>query len=596
MYSKLFSIALAGLMLGACSSDDVVDNGPVGPSGSGTGYVNLSIKLPTVPASRANDDFDHGDASEYAVKDASLILFESSSSETADDATFSGAYTLKLNFKDAGSNTITTTANATQMINGISKEKVYALVVLNNNGMFTINGQAGLTVGQTSLNASSKISDLNDAVKNVIGSSTWTGEGGFLMSNAALTEDRGGPSFISGNGPVQVLAVFDKAKIHETEEAAVLDPATVVYVQRAVAKVTVGSDVTQTGAEGDADRLNVEVEGWVLDQTNKTSKLIPAVSGYATWKNYATNASSITDKYRFVGSSSVGKNIDGKDLYRIYWGDDFNYSATNRSADLNFRANGSTLTDNECIKKDASAYCFENTTDVTGMTASNCTRIIVKASFNSGNPFFIIDGNVNVKEGAFMTKADDVEKEVAARIIAADKVWIEKNLKSGQTLTNEDFDITLAELKAGDIKVNDVRLTIAGSAKFSDGVVTESKLTEWKNKAAEVIGIEYYANGEAYYPVTIAHFGDGLTPWNNGETPLPTANGVYPTQSRDQNYLGRFGVLRNNWYKINVTSIRAIGSPTIEEATGEPVDGKDSYVSVTVNTLPWAVRTQDAEL
>ena len=77
---KIFSIALAALMLGACSNDEVVQDGGSDPvwNSDGKGYVSFSIQLPTQPNTRAWDDskhFDDGTPSEYKVENATLILF-----------------------------------------------------------------------------------------------------------------------------------------------------------------------------------------------------------------------------------------------------------------------------------------------------------------------------------------------------------------------------------------------------------------------------------------------------------------------------------------------------------------------------------------
>lgn len=71
------------------------------------------------------------------------------------------------------------------------------------------------------------------------------------------------------------------------------------------------------------------------------------------------------------------------------------------------------------------------------------------------------------------------------------------------------------------------------------------------------IKVATYENGISYYPVRIKHFGDDLTPWKKTEAPEPTVSGgAYPTANQAANYLGRYGVLRNNWYNIDVTGIK----------------------------------------
>ena len=77
--SLLFSAVLAGLMLGSCSSSDDLNGGNTPANQDGSGYVSLSLNLPTRSGSMsraANDQFDDGLADEYAVNDGTLLLFE----------------------------------------------------------------------------------------------------------------------------------------------------------------------------------------------------------------------------------------------------------------------------------------------------------------------------------------------------------------------------------------------------------------------------------------------------------------------------------------------------------------------------------------
>ncbi len=594
-YFNLFSIAVVGLMLGACSNEDIVDDkGGAQWNNEGTGYVNLSIKLPTTANTTrgVNDQFDDGKAEEYAVKDATLILF-SGTSESA--ATIAGAYDLNLNFTHVGTSTdeITTTANITQKINSIpGTDNIYALVVLNKQNLLTVDG-ADLKINGTSM-AGKTLSGLNDAVKGVIGTTySWHGNG-FLMSNAVLTTEVGGTSQPAGSAEsLQTLAPIDREKIYSTEAQSSANPAAVIYVERAEAKVTVDKGANLSGTVTDGSNLKYEVDGWVLDNTNKTNKLVRTVAGYSTWAALATNAPSVVDKYRFVGSAAVGKDVTGaKTFYRVYWGDDYNYDATNKAEDLNFFADKTvpSVTFNGLGSDD---YCFENTATLNTMRENNNTRVIVRVKFNEGEPFFKIDADVN----KLYTEAD-AKTEVAARVLGDGGVnaWVEANLAAGQKFNSAtDFVVTFPEnLGAGGVKVAKVEIAEAAKAKFKENTdfTKAPDFTAVANND-DIITLNYYAGGYSYYPVYVAHFGDDLTPWDNGETAAPSSENIYP--GGDANYLGRWGVLRNNWYNINVTAIRSLGAPTVEEAEGT-IDKKENFISVTVNILPWAVRTQNVEL
>lgn len=574
---KLFSFALAALMLGACSSEDVIDNGGQPQWNSqGKGYINLSINLPTEPSTRiANDEFADGTPEEYKVNDATLILFG--------DNAIKGAYSLKLNFSpETSSNNITTTAKITQKINEINADDIEALVVLNNNGVFTVDpDDADLKVGTESM-LDKDLTHLNEAVNNVISNSTNDlHTNGFLMSNAPLATAPGNASDPK-NAAVKTLVKINSNNIKGTEAEAAMNPAANIYVERAVAKVTLKAEDASTTSGKTA---SYKILGWMLDNTNKTSKLVRTVDGFDTWKSYMSNG---TSNYRFIGSTEVGKDVTGTEpYYRIYWGDDYNYGTTVPAQPSDyFTTIGGTAPTSGLLDANGTkpAYCFENTMDMTNMLEQNATRVIIAAEFNGGASFYVLDGDKETywKEG-------DLQAELAARVLADPKInsWAEDNVSG--TLTSKNLVVTLTGEGAGKRTVVSVGL--------GDGVSLigqEPFPADDAKKVLENTSIEYYNGGISYYSAWIKHFGDDLTPWNRNETETPSAGNIYP--GGDNNYLGRYGVLRNNWYDMTVTGIKTLGSPVVEEVTNETIDKLDSYISVDINVLSWAKRTQEVEL
>lgn len=581
---KFFALAFAALTLGACSSDDVVDE-QRGPewNAEGQGYINLAINLPSQPASRANDDYDDGTPEEYDVKDATLILFS--------DGKVNSAYSMDLNFAlDGSSDNITTTARITQQINSMTGTIIEALVVLNNNGVFTVGEKGALTVGGSTAIGMS-LENLNKAISDNIGTDRNWHEDGFLMSNAVLATAIGG-SVAPTNADAKTLVPIDASKIYKTEAEASNNPAANIYVERAEAKVTVTNNLSGTTTDG--SNMAYTIDGWCLDNTNNTSKLVRTVSGFDTWKGLASNAvTAPEDLYRFVGSTAVGKNVAGNETYyRVYWGDDYNYSAT--GADALTTVGGQTVADGSLIKDidgNTPQYCFENTTDLATMRENNCTRVVVKASFNGGNPFYTVDG-----DRATVWTAEDAEAEAASRIVAdlAFQAWARTNVQAGQTLLSTDLVVTLSD-EAGDATVTAVTLTETGQAKLNaDADFATVNAVDLGN---ENIDLKYYDNGEAYYSVWVSHFGEDGTPWNGDEEDTPSAGdytNIYP--GGNQNYLGRWGMLRNNWYEVQLTSIRSLGEPTVSKATGDTIDKLESFISAQINVLSWTKRTQEAEL
>ena len=580
---KFFSLAFAALMLGACSSDDIAEGPQSGPewNAEGQGYINLAINLPSQPASRANDNYDDGTPEEYDVKDATLILFS--------NGVVNSAYSMDLNFagSDPANDNITTTARITQQINSMTGT-IEALVVLNNNDVFTVEEGGALTVGGATAVGMS-LDELNKAISDNIGTKRNWHNNGFLMSNAVLATAPGGANASTGSAKTLVPIASDK--IYDTEAEASNNPAANIYVERAEAKVTVTNSLTGTTTDG--SDLAYTIDGWCLDNTNNTSKLVRTVSGFDTWKGYASNAAiaQLANKYRFVGSTPVGTNVAGNETYyRIYWGDDYNYSST--AADALTTVGGQTVADGSLIKDidgNTPQYCFENTTDLATMRENNCTRVVVKASFNGGKPFYTIDG-----DRAKVWTAENAAAEAASRIVADRdfQTWAEANVKDDQTkLESTDLVVTLSD-EAGVAEVEAVTLKEEGQAKLKEGA--DFATANAVALGNENIDLKYYANGEAYYSVWVSHFGEDGTPWNGDEAQTPAAGNLYP--GGDQNYLGRWGMLRNNWYEVQLTGIRSLGEPTVSEATGDRIDKLESFISARINVLSWTKREQSAEL
>ena len=87
--------------------------------------------------------------------------------------------------------------------------------------------------------------------------------------------------------------------------------------------------------------------------------------------------------------------------------------------------------------------------------------------------------------------------------------------------------------------------------------------------------LSFYKDQVSYYPVLIRHFDDDYS-------------------VGDLNF-GRYGVVRNNIYKITINTISGPGEPTIPDPE-DPDDKKKAYISANVEVLPWVVREQGVGL
>ena len=133
-----------------------------------------------------------------------------------------------------------------------------------------------------------------------------------------------------------------------------------------------------------------------------------------------------------------------------------------------------------------------------------------------------------------------------------------------------------------------------------DGEDPKTMSAENLQKLQAAMTVTEYTNAESYYTVLIKHFGDDLTPWNEAnktDNPYPDDD-ENADNNADNNWLGRYGVLRNNWYEIEVTGIKGIGSATVPDVNDDPTpdDNVEKYISVKINMLSWAKRKQSVTL
>lgn len=107
--------------------------------------------------------------------------------------------------------------------------------------------------------------------------------------------------------------------------------------------------------------------------------------------------------------------------------------------------------------------------------------------------------------------------------------------------------------------------------------------------------ISFYETGVSYYQALIRHFNDEETPWSAETGMTNNTESIYEGNDAPK-YLGRYSVLRNNWYDINIASVRTLGSPVVPELTEDPDDTVESYITVKINVMPWAKRVQNVIL
>lgn len=618
-------LALAAtLALGACSSDNVVDNGGSNPIDlSKGGFVKMSLNLPTDNNRGSRATLDDGLDNEYGIKNAYLVLFERENKKSENEATFRGAYELEnSDFKDfeaVGDNpnhvTITKRiafANDTKPQTG---NKLYALVVLNNNGLFTVDAtKHELTFDDTKVDAAAYKSASNFINFSKALASTSTdgttpfasnvATNGIFMTNAPLCTKHGGNADPGTDAKIKTLAdVTDN--IYTTEAEAKSKPAAEIYVERAVAKVTV-----QQGTEGKleankgntASEISYTLNSWAVDNTNKKSYIVRQYD--ENWNKLNSDKVTATDasKYRFVWSSPVNPNAtEANQLYRTAFAQDPEYKTTTADPDnYNQMTSNAKMTLKTTFGNKHPQYCNENTFQVTAQNQDQTTRVVLGVKMSvpgiptSGTPTYDKDlYTINGNKEVVYTEASLAErlKNIILHNDPAVKTWAENHE------TDVSLDITFGNDIAGATTITNATLKGKTAAGATEDTFTGTFTIDF-NKALP--NIVRYKGGVAYYAVRIKHFGDSDTPWNK-EGQNVTAGGnsnIYNTSSTGSEnwFLGRYGVVRNNWYDISVNSIQTLGDATIPAFTNDPDDVLENYISVSINVLSWSKHTQGADL
>ena len=565
----LFGLAVIAAMSASCSSnEDLGTAGPgTGTNEAGVGYATFTINLPSTSGStsgargtRATGDptMDEGDPTEYAVKSATALIFQKYGSDEG-SYKFVESVTLPTAAADWSDDTtdgITTTSKklVAKLTNVDTKNQYSVLVLLNNEKTGGVKVELP-TVGQSYNDWNNKV--LTPSVAELAAT------GDFYMANAPLNV---------GASPTTLVNI-DNSKIYPTEEKAkTLESAATVYVERGVAKISVSDPASKT-VKDKATKVDtkstVDFSNWALDITNKKTYAVHNIDGLST------DFSAIWTTARFTGTNS-----------RIYWGKDPNYSNkilketdkdAEREAEFNF------IKATSGIKKTftESEYCLENTFNLENMYQGQTTRVIFKAKYTPKD-----DAGVSLADaddGTFytignMTTILNTAKLKAAVEAAATAVLPGCTVDYTNLKTEGSHVITLA-----DIKDATGAALVAGtdySGKTGTQIINEinDKLGLKDGRAEAKVGINTYAKGVTYYIARVKHFGDAL-PWASGE--------VYGAENGK--YLGRYGMLRNNWYVLEVGNVYGPGYPGVPPVDPTlPDDENEKYLSVSVKILSWA--------
>lgn len=569
----LFGLAVIAAMTASCSSnEDLGTAGPgTGTNETGVGYATFTINLPSVSGTRADAggaEMNEGTAKEYAVSSATALIFQKYGSdegsckfvESVDLPTAAADWT------DDTTGGITTTSKklVAKLTNVDTKNQYYVLVLLNNNKTGGVK-VALPTVGQSYNEWNKQI--LTPSVDDL------AADNDFYMANAPLKG--------TASASPTTLVTIDKENIYPTKKKAEEGTsAATVYVERGVAKMSVTDPATKTvidKATNNPTKSTVKFNNWALDITNKKTYAVHNIDGLST------DFPAIWTTSRFIGTNS-----------RVYWGKDPNYNLNNlnntdnetdRQAEFNFINATSEI--NKAFTE--SAYCLENTFNLDNMYQGQTTRVIFKATYAPKNA---TGESLADQDGTFYTIGNMTTILNTDKLKTAVDAVATPVLPTGYTIDYTNFKKEGSHVIAlEDIKDATGATLVAGT---DYGGMTGTQIVKKINdrlglkagRPEEMVGINTYFKGVTYYIARVKHFGS-LTPWNSGES----------YGDNNDKYLGRYGMLRNNWYDLTVGNVYGPGYPGVPPVDpNQPDDENEKYLSVSVKILSWAKRSDIVDL
>ena len=560
---KLFPLACAALMMSACSSDDPNNGGSTGVNDPQYLAVNI-VNVGATP-SRASEEYENGSADENKISKVRFYFFNGDGTPYlikapgADGVTGSGTVNW-LEATPGDDNTTSSTpshvdkiTNTVLVINGVQSAAPSAIVAV-------VNPE---TVDPAALenNGSMRLSQLRE---NAVGSTFYKTDAGkvtdFVMSNSVFVNAGSDvcASLVAGH----VATSADKAKANPVD----------LYVERVAAKVTADVDPnafekgngtnwnasqygtkTAVGKIGAYDVYAV-IDGWGLADENGKAKVeksvntawTDAILGITPWTTY--------------------------DYRRSFWETSVEFNAgTNQPVNHKFN-------DFKANMK-AELYTLPNTPDnkITNVYDNNVTKFLVAATLkykDEHNNWHLAE--ICRYNGVEFLGIDNLKTQVANTF---SKYYTSTDNGSTYTQLAKD-DITFAEPTTS-MKNYQVTPTLAADptgtkqyyTKASDGSYTPVTKDD-VNTAIGENKAEIRTEGKAYYYVPIKHLGT-------------TGN------------LGEYGVVRNHFYKINLTGLTGFGTPVYNpELVIDPTvpTYDNTYLAARVQVLQWRIVKQDVNL
>ena len=604
---KYLPIAFAMAAMVGCSDDNFVD-APESNILEDGGSVTVNINLPTSMGTRTTglNDLDDGDENEFAINSALVVLYDAGQNYIT-----SITWTPEFSSDDAA---FITSSQIIPLDKGTLTPK-YALALLNAAGTdiaVAATGSATFTVFQNTIAEEGLIGNTKD---------------GFFMSNSTFDNDGAPASVYKTSTPgIQSLQEINPNSISNSDNTA--NVATNIYVERAAVKVDLeffnGASSPLTNGDtfaNDTDGMPtytfkatsdvLTLGGWNLTVTNKefyNVKLIDQDT-WTAWKD--------------VDTYQMGAYISAPQWFRSFWAIDPSYvdgptaaTATDVPAtgytNFNYKSYNDATIKSKNGGKLIPLYCTENTFKAINQNQDQTTSVLIAGTYAVSAKSNTDNTDVYTIMGKAVSTSN-AAKEIATTLAGVG--YVKYNGTETSALTAEDFMVGPTDDSNSTNYTNLVNFNTNGGTNKLRKVGSDDNVIEEVNNYASMTTIlatvlngaeafVYYPAGKCYYIIPIRHFDDTevklySNPNSSGAkeyfwTEDPGVNKV--------NQEGRYGVVRNHWYSVNVQSISKIGEPTpLDPGTPitpptTPDDEENRYLNAKINILPWAKRNQNADI
>lgn len=555
-----FSFLAVGLTMTSCK-DDIDINAGIDDDKDETvyekGYISMALRFNTASSAKAAKATgpDYGDleaatTEESKVNKALIVLYDPVydlvNVTELDPANTKVAY--QFTFGASGTNSGDYAAETKLLYVTAAREverKPYKLAVfVNYNDDIFDATKVGVALSAVQTKGSVSITDL------IEGSTAGTYDN-FLMSNFA--------------GLVDV----EEANVKDTKNAAENSPIA-MYVERAVAKVLVDESATLSSAVGTVSALT-----WDVDVTNQ----------YTYWMRKQTKM--LVDDGKPASDAQKDEETEISPLYRVFmYAEDPNFSKTSL-AYYNWETAKTAAPwtpdpnlDNKFL---TDQYNYKTLTTGLDLTFANramgAITYVTENTMRAEEQWEDVTTSVLVKAVITPTKtAFSTTNSEKSYFVYRNRVFSAAELEK----IRKDDDLDGNGLKWADYEQVAINADLLGFQAFLQDAKTREAITGSETglynnaitASKEYGNLKYYYQGVNYYNIPIRHFSDEL-------------------QSTSMAY-GRYGVVRNNLYKLTINKIDNFGDIKIPRK--DERDDKFSYLSVQFQILPWIIRSQEIDL